>query len=68
VPVVAADTAAILRQEADELVTLLVPDDFLSVGFWYEEFAQESDAEIRALLDRAWSVPRSQLPELDQQV
>lgn len=68
VPVIAADTAAILRDEADELITLLVPSDFLSVGFWYEEFAQESDAEICALLDRAWSIPRQQLPDLDQQV
>ena len=68
VPVVAADTAAILRAEADELVTLLAPSDFLSVGFWYEEFAQESDADIRALLDRAWSIPRQPPPELNQQI
>jgi putative phosphoribosyl transferase len=67
VPVVAADTAATLRTEADELVTLLVPSDFLSVGYWYEEFGQESDAEIGALLDQAWNSPRQVPPEMNQQ-
>jgi putative phosphoribosyl transferase len=51
-PVAAAETVAILRTECDELVSLLAPEDFFSVGAWYDEFAETGDEEIRSLLDR----------------
>jgi len=54
VPVVAAPTVDVLRAEADELVFVAAPEHFIGVGFWYEDFSQATDEEIRDLLDRAW--------------
>jgi predicted phosphoribosyltransferase len=56
--VVAAPTAsrramALLAQEADDVVVVDTPDPYLSVGWWYQEFTQTTDAEVRDLLDRA---------------
>jgi putative phosphoribosyl transferase len=52
VPVVAADTYLSLQMEADEIVAVLAPEYFVSVGSWYTEFPEISDEEIRILLDR----------------
>lgn len=51
VPVSSRDAAATLRSEADEFVALSVPDDFNSVGEWYQDFAQTSDEEVKSLLE-----------------
>ena len=32
-----------------------VPEPYLSVGWWYQEFAQTTDDEVRALLARSRS-------------
>ena len=53
VPVAAPDTLEQLRCEVDEAVCLLVPEEFHAVGEWYEDFTQTTDAEVRALLERA---------------
>jgi predicted phosphoribosyltransferase len=50
VPVGAADTCALLREEADEVVCLRSPEPFGGVGLWYDDFSQTSDDEVRALL------------------
>ncbi len=50
VPVAPPATAERLREEADEVVTLIEPEPFLSVGQWYDQFAQTTDDEVRALL------------------
>jgi putative phosphoribosyl transferase len=55
VPVCAPDSAARLRQEADELVCLIEPEQLYGVGQWYADFAQVSDAEVLAALERAAS-------------
>jgi putative phosphoribosyl transferase len=52
VPVGARDTVRSLRQEADEVVVLLMPADFRAVGQWYERFDQLSDADVLELLGR----------------
>jgi putative phosphoribosyl transferase len=52
VPVVAADTYRSLQMEADEIVAVLAPDYFVSVGSWYIEFPETSDEEIKILLDQ----------------
>ncbi len=49
-PVAAPDAADALRREADEVVCLGTPHDFLAVGRWYRDFPQTSDAEVRELL------------------
>jgi predicted phosphoribosyltransferase len=55
VPTGSAETCRDLRTEADDVVCLISPDPFLAVGYWYDDFGQVSDDEVRALLDRALS-------------
>jgi putative phosphoribosyl transferase len=51
VPLAAAPTCRDLRGEVDELVCLQTPEPFYSVGFWYEDFSQTSDDDIREMLE-----------------
>ena len=51
--VCAHDAAAMLHQEADEVICLSVPDIFRAVGQWYQNFGQTTDAEVLELLKRA---------------
>jgi putative phosphoribosyl transferase len=53
VPVCAPDSAARLRQEADELICLIEPEQLYGVGQWYADFTQVSDDEVLAALERA---------------
>jgi len=53
VPIAAEPTFAEIRSQVDELICLATPEPFYSVGFWYEDFSQTTDAEIRELLERA---------------
>jgi putative phosphoribosyl transferase len=50
VPVAAAEAAEKIKQEADELVCLYVPDVFYGVGMFYDDFTQVEDEEVTALL------------------
>ena len=54
VPVAPVETAEALRREVDELICPVVPDWFMSIGHWYMDFSQTSDAEVVTLLQRAW--------------
>lgn len=53
VPLAAAQTAATVAREADELVCPHVRERFGSVGLWYARFDQVTDDEVIRLLDRA---------------
>jgi predicted phosphoribosyltransferase len=53
VPVCAPDSAARLRGEADEVICLVEPRLLYGVGQWYSDFAQVSDTEVVAALQRA---------------
>lgn len=55
VPVAASSTCADLRREVDEVVCAHTPEPFYAVGQWYVDFSPTTDAEIHALLARAWS-------------
>lgn len=59
VPVAPVETAEALGSEVDEFVCPLMPEWMRSVGDWYEDFSQTPDETVVALLDRAWSRPRS---------
>lgn len=50
VPVGAAETCDRLRRLADSIVCLSTPVPFNAVGQWYDDFAQTTDEEVRALL------------------
>lgn len=52
VPVASLQACAHLRHAADECVCLAIPDPLGSVGGWYQDFRQTSDAEVRDLLSR----------------
>jgi predicted phosphoribosyltransferase len=54
VPVAPVETAEALRSEVDELVCPIMPDWFMSIGHWYMDFSQTSDAQVIELLQRAW--------------
>jgi putative phosphoribosyl transferase len=53
VPVAPAQVCHALRGEVDDVVCALTPRPFGSVGAWYQDFSQTSDAEVRALLTLA---------------
>jgi putative phosphoribosyl transferase len=59
VPVCSPAAAAALRPEVDDLVSLLVPPDFMAVGLWYQHFDQLSDQQVMNLLERAGQRRRS---------
>ena len=53
VPVGAPETCDMLTVAADEVVCAVAPEPFLAVGYWYEDFAETSDEEVRTLLSAA---------------
>ncbi len=50
VPVAAPQTVQRLREEADEVVCVLVTERMNAVGEFYEDFRQTTDDEVRAAL------------------
>lgn len=52
VAVAAAETCRELEGQADRVVCLFTPVDFVAVGQWYRRFEQTGDDEVRALLKR----------------
>lgn len=52
-PVAAAATAERFRREADDFVCVAIRDPFYGVGFWYDDFRQTTDDEVRRLLQMA---------------
>ena len=58
VPTGSPETCQELAAEADSVVAVTTPEPFLAVGFWYEDFSQTTDDEVRALLAEAAPAPR----------
>jgi putative phosphoribosyl transferase len=52
-PVMAARAQAAVLAEADGCEAVILPEPFFGVGSWYDDFAQTSDKEVRALLNAA---------------
>jgi predicted phosphoribosyltransferase len=55
VPVAPGDTLARLREQADEVFCVLVPQSFFAIGQFYDSFEQVGDAEAIRLLHEAAS-------------
>jgi putative phosphoribosyl transferase len=53
VPVGASSTCAEFEGIADQCVCAIAPEQFRSVGLWYDDFAQTDDDEVCNLLTRA---------------
>ncbi len=58
VPVAPPNTMTELRRIADEVACLAEPENFSSVGQWYEDFRQVSDCEACQLLDSCYEQGR----------
>ena len=52
VGVASPHAARVIAQEADELVCLATPPEFFAVGQFFEEFAQVTDEDVVAILQR----------------
>ena len=52
-PVCSRQAAKALRIVADDVLTLYRPEPFAAVGYWYQDFTQTTDEEVRDLLKRA---------------
>ena len=52
VPVAPKESCDALRDVVDEVVCAKMPERFLAVGEWYEDFSQTSDEEVSQLLRR----------------
>jgi glucose/arabinose dehydrogenase/predicted phosphoribosyltransferase len=53
VPVASPETCDSFREIVDEIVCAITPEQLHAVGFWYEDFSQTTDDEVRDLLSRA---------------
>lgn len=60
VPVCPPATAESMRSEADEVVVLDTPADFVAVGQWYVDFAQTTDQEVLDVLERLRHTPNGE--------
>jgi putative phosphoribosyl transferase len=56
-PVASVEAVTMLRKETDDVVCLAQPDPFQAVGYWYRDFSQVSDEEVRCLLEKSSPVP-----------
>jgi predicted phosphoribosyltransferase len=52
VPTASLDTCQAMKAEADDVVCAMTPEPFFAVGYWYEDFTQTTDDEVRELLTR----------------
>lgn len=53
VPVSSFEAAEWLREEVDNLVCLIIPEELVAVGSWYGQFETVSDEEVTGLLHKA---------------
>lgn len=52
-PTIARSSCKYLQKSADEVVAVLVPEEFYGVGQWYEDFSQTTDKEVHECLAQA---------------
>lgn len=53
VPTASPEAVDAFRGQVDEIICVMVPEQFYGVGKWYEEFKQIGDEEVRMLLEEA---------------
>lgn len=53
VPTAPPETCESFEVIADEVVCLITPTPFAAVGYWFEDFSQTTDEEVRRLLEEA---------------
>jgi predicted phosphoribosyltransferase len=55
VPVAPPKTYEELQLEVDDIVCLLTPELMSAIGYWYDDFTQTTDEEVRNLLAEKYS-------------
>ncbi|UKO96115.1 phosphoribosyltransferase [Nostoc sp. UHCC 0870] len=60
VPVAAPETYQQLQPKVEKMFCIATPSQFYSVGMWYEDFPQTTDAEVHELLKKAGNLVNSQ--------
>ena len=55
--VIPPQTAELLRGEVDDLVCVLMPEDLMAVGLYFDDFAPVEDEEVISLLESAAKTP-----------
>jgi erythromycin esterase-like protein/predicted phosphoribosyltransferase len=60
VPTASPETCGELKAEVDEVVCAITPEPFHAVGYWYEDFTQTTDQEVRELLARRQHLAEAQ--------
>jgi putative phosphoribosyl transferase len=63
VPVAAAEACRRLQSDVDSMICLRTPPNFSAVGYWYEDFSQTTDDEVRELLRHDTTRRDPQVPE-----
>ncbi|MDX1662568.1 MAG: phosphoribosyltransferase [Candidatus Promineifilaceae bacterium] len=53
VPTAAPETCEMFEEEVDDIICAVTPHPFYGVGFWYENFSQTTDDEVRNYLQKA---------------
>jgi predicted phosphoribosyltransferase len=53
VPIASPETCEEVRAEVDDIICAVTPEPFYAVGFWYDDFSQTTDEEVRELLARS---------------
>jgi putative phosphoribosyl transferase len=53
VPTASPSTCDEFTAEVDEIVCVMRPEPFIAVGYWYRQFSQTSDEEVRTMLEQA---------------
>ncbi|MEM8853131.1 MAG: phosphoribosyltransferase [Pseudomonadota bacterium] len=53
VPVASQEAVDLLARFADEVVCVFIPDDFAGISWFYEDFHETRDAEVKRILDEA---------------
>jgi len=61
VPVAAPETCEQFEALVDEVICAETPQPFFGVGYWYANFSQTTDTEVRTLLEEAQVTPSSKL-------
>jgi predicted phosphoribosyltransferase len=53
VPAASPEVCDEFAHRVEDIVCLITPEPFYGVGFWYDQFSQTTDQEVRDLLERA---------------
>ncbi|MCH8335270.1 MAG: phosphoribosyltransferase [Proteobacteria bacterium] len=54
VPTASADAVTLVADIVDQVICLDLPSPFFAVGYFYRNFGQTTDDEVRSLLHHAW--------------